>query len=421
MPPPAPWSLTAREDEVRLDLAPTGFVAYYRTTLAAVIMLGTILVPLGLVGLIGGLAWHDFPLALRLVMGVFGGAAVAGPVWLSLWLVLAATSLRSRVRVRAGGVLVERGHVRPSTSLWLARHDLAIVRSGATEFSPPGVVISQGGRTIKIGVGLDGLESAGLLAALHDALRTIPAGPAEGPPPPERLGPTWSARARGLLDDLLRPLRRPTSFLLLDVGAIVGLFLLQWVLTDLVDRRLAYRVAFVVFLLGLAARRFDGSYIAGLRRLRADNPTWSLYYVLGGLALGLACMFGAGSMRLPGLVLLALLLLPIALHVWLLRLARGADPPPPRNRVLDLALAATLIPISVLHESVLFEFFAGARHLGPLALAMLVPAVAVAYLPVRMHAFVDEPDDRANVVWFWLTVGLLTLQPLLTIGPAFTR
>ena len=58
MPPPAPWSLTAREDEVRLDLAPTGFVAYYRTTLAAVIMLGTILVPLGLVGLIGGLAWR---------------------------------------------------------------------------------------------------------------------------------------------------------------------------------------------------------------------------------------------------------------------------------------------------------------------------------------------------------------------------
>ena len=40
----------------------------------------------------------------------------------------------------------------------------------------------------------------------------------------------------------------------------------------------------------------------------------------------------------------------------------------------------------------------------------LVPAVAVADLPVRMHAFVDEPDDRANVVGFWRTVvGRLTL------------
>lgn len=423
MPRPDPWTSIQGAGEVRLELAPTGFVGFYRFALALVIMFGSLAAPLGLVGVIGGLQWRDFPLALRIVMFTLGGATVGATLWLSLRLVLDATSLRSRVRVLPDGLLVELGHVAPSRSLWLSpRDDVTIELPRRTELTRRGVVLSSGGRTIHVGVGLDDGESSRLLAAIQSALRSLPAGPgAGGPPPLEPLGLPWSARARRLRDDLLRPLRRPTSFLLLDVGAIVGVLLLQWVFTDLADRRAAYPAAFALFLLGLAARRFDGSYVAGLRRHLAESPQWSIYYVLGGAAIGLGGLLGGLFAGLRGPWIFAPLLLSIALHVGMLRRARGTTPPPRSSPALDLALATTLIPLSVLHESAMFEFFARSRDLGPLALAMIVPTVVVAYLPVRMHAFVDAPDDRANVTWFWLTVALLALQPFVTLGRAFTR
>lgn len=125
------WTSVARAGEVRLELAPAGLRGFYRTALTAVIVIGSMALPLGLVGLFGGLFWGDFPTALRLVMGVVGGAVVVASLWLPAWLILDATTLRARVRVLPGGVFVELGRVSPSRALWLAPRDGVKVEAGS--------------------------------------------------------------------------------------------------------------------------------------------------------------------------------------------------------------------------------------------------------------------------------------------------
>ncbi|MCA9651537.1 MAG: hypothetical protein KC501_16575 [Myxococcales bacterium] len=79
-----------------------------------------------------------------------------------------------------------------------------------------------------------------------------------------------------------------------------------------------------------------------------------------------------------------------------------------------MALAATLVPLSTLHESAVFSFIGrGAKDLGPLSLALVPTTILFAYLPVRIHAFADDPGDRANRVWQWITTGWLILLSLL--------
>jgi hypothetical protein len=207
---------------------------------------------------------------------------------------------------------------------------------------------------------------------------------------------------------------------LLDLGAILGTQLLVW-WTVSADRSAMYPTAYVLYLLGLAARSFDRSYLNGLRRYLDDRSEHVAFYMLAAVALslpgvtGLAPWFGFWG----GFA--AALLANLGLHAWLKQRAR-AEPPRSSHRALDLALAATLVPICALHEVTIYDILVDtAGDLGPFALSFVPVFVLLGYWPLRLHAFVDEPEDRSSVLWFWLTVGWLTAQPLIVFGGQIAR
>lgn len=422
---PAAWR-TANADahELRLELGPPGFVGFYRLGLATTLVAVTMLLPLALIGLFGALFWRDFPVALRLVMGLVGGAGTFLSLWLPVRLVLRATSWRARIRVRPGGVFVEAGYSAPRTTWWLTpRGDVTVDKPRSDELGRGGLVLCRGDQQVRLAVGHRASDRDRLLETLQRALAERPADPGDPLAPAiEPLGPNFRARLRSLGRDLLRPLLRPTPYLLVDLGAMALTPLMRWLLVDTLDWRDAYPIAFGLFIAGLAARRIDGSYIAGLRHYLADDRGWGFQYMLAAIAIAIA---GGGAMtpRLgPGLAFLVASFTAIGLHWALLRRARGTAPTPTPSRALDLALGLTLIPICLLHEAGLFSFLVNSsRGLGPLALAFVPPLALVGYLPIRLHAFVDEPGDRSNVAWFWLTVAALAMQPLLALGPAIAR
>lgn len=409
------WSVRPGRDEVIVELAPAGFRGANRTTLALFAMIGVFALPFGLMGLYGGLFFHDFPPALRIVMGVLGGAALVAMSWLPTRLVLRALAVRSRVRVRPGGVFVEQGITAPRQAEWFSPRSAVKVALGGG-----GITIRCGQRGLRIGVGFTAEAAVQVRGALESTLRAHgPDAPDDGPPAREPVGPSWPLRLRALGRDFVRPLVHPTPFVVLDLGALLGTIAIAWVWTDVVDRRHAHSLAFVVFLAGLAARRLDASYIAGLRRWFERSPLGSAYFMIAGVVMAGAALLGSGP-QLGFRIGLGLGVAAVVLH-WVLLRRAAAPPPPARGRGLDFVLAATLIPISVLHEVAMFEFLGAARHLGPFALAFVPTLVGFVYLPVRMHAFLDEPDVRANVVWFWFTVAWLTLQPLIAFAVEFAR
>lgn len=411
--PPA-WSID--DEGRRLDLHPPGFVGFYRVAMAAAVMAGAMVLPLGLVGLFGAVAWADFGVPLRLVMGVAGSAAIGVTVWLPSRLLVRAWASRSRVRASTDGVLIEQGTVRPRISIWLSpREAVSVTRPKADELGRGGLVLSAGSDSVRVGVGLRARDIGALKAAIEQVIAAGTGAPR--PAPSDALGPSWRESLRDLGRAILFPLRHPTPYLMVDLLAIVAAPLLATVLEAL-DWRDVYPVAFVVFCLGLALRRFDGSYVDGLRHYAAAEPTWGVRYVGAGVAVALFATFGLAPRLGLGLGSAVALVLTIGLHALALR--RAKSPPPPRlPRALDFALGASLVPISILHESAMFTFIGDASgNLGPLALAIVPVTALFAYVPVRLHAFVDDPDDRGNRAWFWITVGWLTLQPLLSLGPA---
>jgi hypothetical protein len=415
-------SASAYPEERWVELGPPGFVGFYRLGLVAALTGATLVLPLGLLGMFGAAFWDDFPLALRIVMGVAGAAATYVSFWLPVHVVTRATIWRTRIRVRPGGVLVESGSSRPRSTDWLTpRADVtAAIDRNNTEFG--GFMLSCGARHIRLGIGQRPIENQRFLAAIHLALAEVPPDPTDPrPPPSERLGPGPSARLRAISRDLLRPLRRPTPFLIVDLGAMILTPLTAWLVTGMLDWRDAYPIAFGLFLLGLAARRLDGSYMAGLRHYHANDPFtagWGFKYTLAGIAVAIAG-WGAMTPRLGVWPAFALgMVATIGLHRALLRRARADTPLPQPSRALDLALSLTLVPICVLHEAGLLGFLMDSSDLGPLALAFVPPLVLFGYLPIRMHVFIDDPGDRSNVAWFWLTVAWLAMHPLFTIIPA---
>ena len=380
-------------------------------------MAGTMVLPLGLVGLFGALAWADFGVPLRLVMGLLGSIAIAVTVWLPSWILVGAWAGRSRIRATAEGVLIEQGTVRPRRSVWLSPRDrITVTRPQADELGRGGLVMAAGSASVRVGIGQRVEDVGALKVAIEGVIAAGAEGPLTRPVASDALGPTWRESLGALWRDVLFPLRHPTPYLMIDLLAIVAAPLLATAL-EAFDWRDAYPLAFAGFCLGLALRRFDGSYVGGMRHYAAE-PTWGLRYL--GAAVAIALFATVGLAPRLGLVpaFTVATALTIGLHVLALR--RAKTPPPARlPRGLDFALGASLVPISILHESAMFSFIGdSSRGLGPLALAIVPVTAAFTYLPVRMHAFVDDADDRGNLAWFWITVGWLTLQPLLTLGPA---
>jgi hypothetical protein len=426
MSPVSRWSARTDADEFRVELGPPGFVGFYRIGLAAALVGGTMVLPLGLLGVFGAVFWGDFGVALRLLMGVVGAGATLVTVWLPIRLVTRATSWRARIRVRPGGVFVEAGFSAPRATWWLTpRSDVTIGKPQTDELGRGGFVLSRGDQRVRLAIGHTPNDSHRLIEAIQRALAKFSTDPTDThPPPSERLGPGLSARLRALGGDLLRPLRRPTPFLIVDLGAMILTPLTAWLVTGMLDWRDAYPIAFGLFLLGLAARRLDGSYMAGLRHYLDDDSFtggWGFKYTLAGIAVAIAG-WGAMTPRLGVWPAFSLgMVATIGLHRALLRRARDNAPTPKPSRALDLALSLTLVPICVLHEAGLLAFLLDSSRLGPLALAFIPPLVLFGYLPVRMHVFIDDPGDRSNVAWFWLTVAWLAMQPLFTLVPAALR
>lgn len=412
-------------DERRIDVEPSGFGGFYGIGLATALISAAMVLPMALIGVFGAVFWHDFHPALRLLMGVAGTGASLALVWLPIHFVTRATIWRTRIRVRPGGVFVEAGISTPRRTWWLTPR--ADVQAAVSERGLGGIALSCGRRHIRMAAGHTPPAREQLLRAIQRALAEVPNDPNDThPPASERLGPTLRARLRERLRilgrDLLRPLQHPTPYLLVDLGVMALTPLMSWLTTGLLDWRDAYPIAFMVFLAGLAARHRDGSYITGLRHYRAGDMLWGFKYMLAGVVTALAG-WGAMTPRLgAGLAFVLSTFTAIGLHWSLLRWAETAAPAPTPNRTLDLARSLTLVPLCVLHEAGLFTFLVdSSRNLGPLGLAFVPVLVLFGYLPLRLHAFVDDPGDRSNLAWFWVTVAALALQPLLSLGPAIAQ
>lgn len=415
------WTSSPTGDGQRFELEPAGFVASYRLALAAFIVCGGLVLPLSLTAIFAALVFDDFGVALRIGFGGVGVGSTAAVIWLGVRILVDALALRSRVRVTSGGVLVETGVTSARKHVWLTPLDAVLVEQPKVDsLERGGIELVAGDTSIRIAMGYRERDTTRLLKAVRAALKNT-VGDAGKPHSGEPLGPPWADRVRRLGRDIVAPLRHPTPYLLVDLGAIFGTSVLTWVLSEVIDWRDAYPIAFALFLAGLAARRYDGTYVAGLREHLHDDGNWGLWYMLAGIAIALA---GAGGMtpRLSfGPAVGVAALSSIGLHWAMLRRARSDATPKP-NRKLDLVLALSLVPISILHEAAMFEFIVGStKDLAVMSLGMVPVTVLLAYAPVRLHAFVDNPGDRSNVAWFWLTAIWLGLGPILAVSVAAAR
>ena len=411
------WSA---KGSTQFDLAPAGFSGSYRLAVGSLVMLSTFAVPFGILGGFGAIAFDDFGIALRIGMGIAGAGLLGLFVWLTRRLLVNTTALRSRVRVRADGAFIEVGEVQPRQQVWLSPlQAIKVTRPKPDGLGRSMLVLSSGDTSVRIAVGYRPADIAGLGRAIAKALDDAPKLIGDrGQPEPMPLGPPWHERLRQLGQAVLAPLRRPTPFFLLDVTAIVGSFVAYWLLAEVLDGPLVYPIAYAIFIGGLAARSFDGTYLSGLRHYLEREPLWGLGYGTAGVVVGLGAWLGMLPLLGPGLAGALALGTAVPLHFVLLRRARKAEPSASR-RSRSMLLALTLAPLSILHEAGMFRFIVEATgNLGPLAFA-IVPVTAMAtYLPVRLHAFADDPGDRSNVAWFWITVGWLALQPIIALGPA---
>lgn len=415
------WTSSPAGDGQRFELEPAGFVASYRLALATFIVCGGIVLPLSLTAIFAALVFDDFGVGLSIAFGGVGVGSTAALIWLGVRILVDAIALRSRVTVTPGGVLVETGVTSARKHVWLTPLDaVSVEKPKVDSLERGGIELVAGGPSIRIAMGYRERDTTRLLKAVRAALENT-VGDGGKPPVGEPLGPPWADRVRRLGRDIVAPLRHPTPYLLVDLGAIFGTSALTWVLSEVIDWRDAYPIAFALFIAGLAARRYDGSYIAGLREYLRDDGMWGFWYMLAGISIALA---GAGGMtpRLSfGPAVGVAALSSIGLHWAMLRRARSDATPKP-NRKLDLVLALSLVPISILHEAAMFEFIVGStKNLAVMSLAMVPVTVLFAYAPVRLHAFVDNPGDRSNVAWFWLTAIWLGLGPIIAVSVAAAR
>ncbi len=407
----ARWTSSTSDEELRFEVDPVGFIAEHRTRLLWAVGLLVSVGPLGGFGLHLVRTESQLSLWLRAALACVSAAAIALPLWYGVKAVLQATLSRHRIRVLPGGVFVERGIWRPSRTWWLEplaavitrEYDGALILRASDERGAPAVAIV--------------CQDAGALRqAIEAGKRSLAAqAGATGPPATESfdLAMFLGSQLRGLL----RGLRRPTPFVVLDLGVLTATMLLAHQVQSL-DLAAVYPSAYLLFVLGVGARRLDGGTMAELAR-RKDSVHQALAYVGAGAIMALPGVIVTRPLFGLGLGFLVALIVMIGLHVWLVDAARPARRPAPSGsqRAFNFLLALTLVPIGVLHESVIFEFAAdAARDLGPFGLALLPILVLFGYWPIRIHAVIADPDDRSNVLWFWITVVALSLFALLTVA-----
>jgi len=376
-------------------------------------MFGSVLIGLGGLGVTLAITESDFG-ALRWLIGLVGSVAILVALSLLFWVLWHPGNYLERVQSGPGWLVIRR------RTPWAGRVVLASpVRVDNGTYNDTSMVLHFEASTCLVLEGRDGRRvaiGANLPTKVHARLRTelervvTLANSSNACPPAEWSYPMSAPLSRRLLafvELFYASLRRPLPFLLTDLVCIAGIFGLSRLIV-LPGLLTSYVFAITLFVIGLFLRRWDPSYIATLAGF--PNTNLGFGFVCAGVIMGLAAAL-AFWVLFNTYVVLAVGGVVLAVHIHLLRYAgRAQSEGKSRNRLVEILSSLLMIPLALVHEHLAFLFCADlAKEFFVLALPMIVPMVGLFYLPVRMHAFIDDPDNRSNYAWFWLTVCAMAL------------
>jgi hypothetical protein len=407
-----------------------------------------IVLPLGGVGLTLGLTADDFEPGLRLLVGAAGALGAVAAVLLPLLTFGLAYGRSGRVQISPGGCSARRlyaGFGRARSATWSEVESVRAVASGhATRLRrwlDPGatVVVRANGRELVVAGGLSGTEADDLRNELETARRAA----AERPAPAafidrtRRRAPTPEEQARGP-DDRRQALVAALPSFAFDavfvvaawlVGGMLGGWLDQGGVAE--DRFQAYQFgAYLAFCAGLVVRRWDAPYVANLRRIADRDFRWTFGYVVLGGVNGVMALLTAkplldalGTNRMGDLGIAVnwaafLVIAPLSpvLHGLLVRRARRTSGATPSRRAATARWAATLLllPLAIGANAAAYKMFGSrSERLGILNLPIAAMVAAVAYLPFRMHVFVESSGRKGSIASFVLACAALALHAIL--------
>jgi len=426
------WTVRERDGIASFEIGPPGFNRRHAAVLGMAGMWAVMIFPLSVMGLMLGIQARDWEIGIRaacILGGAIGLIISLGPI---VWTCAHAMLWRERIQVGPQGVLIRIGLPLRAN---ISRTSAVALQSSiakSSKWSPyperlkpyrSALALQWPQLSISVGLGLADDEQRALLAELHARLKPLKAAGAESTSPEEWRYP-WTARLLGpfwnLAVALLGPFRRPLPYLVFDIltlGAAVALPLFS------LDVGLSryYPVLYGAFIFGLVLRRWDRHYLRGIAIYDKRYMWFPVMYGMASLAVGLAGAFALSKHLGWGIGTGVALVIAVAVHVDLLK--RGAKTPvddsTERNPLFDALATATLIPIAIVHEQATFMFFEDtARRYFVLSMAMIPPVVGFVYLPIRMHFFIDAPNDRSNAVWFGLTMVALTIYAVFGFGGA---
>lgn len=409
----------------RFDIGPSGFARPHGIFIACWWVCASLLFALGGSGVAMAIMAQDFGVPLRIFLGLVGAVGVIASLAPFGWALAHAWFLRASVVVVDSGISVRYGFP------WRSRVSTAAADSGER------IVDSQerlaGLRQFLHGKGVLWLHAGSwavpLAALFPDGARLrlretiashLDRAPGTPPAPHDAvaLPPPlpWGLRdyLREIGASLAAPFRRPVGFLLFDALTLGAAWLVS-ALVEAVPLPQVYPVAFVAYLVGLALRLGDRTYLTGLARCVSAWFQLPVLFVFAGVLLGLS---GGFSLRVVGPVAVTLVVgvaASVALHVLLVRRRTSTPRAAAPSTARRIAQLACVWPLASLHEHLMFGFFDHTSDLFVLALPMVFPVVMFLYLPVRMHYFIEAPDDRSNWLWFGITVMSLSLYGVLGV------
>ena len=189
---------------------------------------------------------------------------------------------------------------------------------------------------------------------------------------------------------------------------------------------------YLVYCGGLALKRYDPAYVAGLDVMWKRHGALTAFGVyVGGTvvgALAVASMVDGvpGGKRLADLgpalgvplVLVLTFAAPVA-HAWAMHRARGHPRPAPRPAAalaLTLLSSAAVFAVTLYLLAFVYRMVSEARDTGvhglfwtAAELFVVTAMLALFYLPGRIHTLIDAPEERANWMSFWITCGAAAL------------
>lgn len=410
-----------RDQFVSFDIGPPGFSRKHARVLGFWGMFAILLLPLGVTGVVIGGQSDDWEGPIRAAAIGFGAVGIVVAVAPLLWVLSHAWLRRERVQVSASGLFIRVGHPFFSRSQRIT--DLSAVQVGeegargsrkeALLVSNRRLRISWNDRSILVGTGLSKPNRVKLLGEIKAALDAAKASTTAIPVVEWRFPffATLAAMCGGGWRLVIEPFRHPVPYLACDLLTIVAVVALPSFAGDL-DLFPAYPALFVAFLVGLWIRRYDPTYLSGLNHYWSRYARFPALFLVVGFCTGLA-----GGVALLGLLpWIVALSIPVVLSIWvhvsvLNRSIKTKNRQSSKNGFpFGVVSSLTLIPMAIMHEHASFLFFEDtSRRYFILALPMVFPVVAFLYLPIRIHFFISNPNDRSNAVWFGLTVIALSI------------